>query len=155
MARCYPSAAMAKRTRYPARTSAARPVKRPARAGDPEASPVRAPISPADEPFPVDLADDQPIRASASSLTDDELRRAEELEAAATAKEKAAIAEQLRRRALAEHAERLASGDTNAPLSVRAAHEYAYVARDVKRIGLTAGLMFSILAVLYVVLNVL
>jgi len=40
------------------------------------------------------------------------------------------------------------------PLSVRASHEYAYVARDVRRIGLTAGLMFAILAAIWVLVNV-
>jgi hypothetical protein len=40
-------------------------------------------------------------------------------------------------------------------LSVRAAHEYAYVARDVKRIALTASLMVAILAVLHILVNVL
>ena len=35
------------------------------------------------------------------------------------------------------------------------AHEYAYVARDVKRIALTAGLMVAILAVLEILVNVL
>jgi hypothetical protein len=38
---------------------------------------------------------------------------------------------------------------------VRMAHEYAYVARDVRRILLTAGLMVAILAVLAVLINVL
>ena len=46
------------------------------------------------------------------------------------------------------------AGDATAPLSVRAAHEYAYVARDVRRIGLTAGLMFAILAGIWVVVNI-
>jgi len=45
-------------------------------------------------------------------------------------------------------------GDVNAPLSVRMSHEYAYVARDVRRILLTAGLMVAILAVLAVLINV-
>jgi hypothetical protein len=35
------------------------------------------------------------------------------------------------------------------------AHEYAYVARDVRRIMLTAGLMVAILAVLAILINVL
>ena len=43
----------------------------------------------------------------------------------------------------------------NAPLSVRMAHEYAYVSRDVRRIALTAGLMVAILAVLDILVNVL
>jgi hypothetical protein len=41
------------------------------------------------------------------------------------------------------------------PLSVRAAHEYAYVARDVRRIGLTAGLLLAVLFGLAIAVNVL
>ncbi|HYN70415.1 MAG TPA: hypothetical protein VEX41_09415, partial [Candidatus Eisenbacteria bacterium] len=48
-----------------------------------------------------------------------------------------------------------AAGDINVPLSVRAAHEYAYVARDVRRILLTGGLMVAILAALHILVNVL
>jgi hypothetical protein len=88
-------------------------------------------------------------------LTEAEFERAEALEAELVAKERAAIADSLRRRNRAE--ERAAGGpiDHGAPLSVRAAHEYAYVARDVKRIAATAALMVGILAVLYVLINVL
>ena len=92
---------------------------------------------------------------SSSGLTEAEERRAAELEAEATAKERAAIAESLRRRSrAAQDREVLGTSDLNAPLSVRAAHEYAYVARDVKRIALTASLMVAILAVLHILVNV-
>ena len=103
--------------------------------------------------MPVDL----PIRSS-SGLTEAEVERAEQLEAEATARERAAIADSLRRQAAArvDTAERVAPrGDVNAPLSVRMSHEYAYVARDVRHILLTAGLMVSILAVLAILINVL
>jgi hypothetical protein len=152
---------MAKRTRYPTRTAKqqakrAQRAERPADAPPRGLAPATRPSSPADEPIPVDLPDDEPVRATTSSLTDAEMRRAEELEAEATRKEKAAIAEQLRKRTRAEEAaERPYAGDPNQPLSVRAAHEYAYVARDVKRIALTGGLMLGILAVLHVLINVL
>ena len=56
---------------------------------------------------------------------------------------------------MARSARSAGAADHNAPLSVRAAHEYAYVARDVKRIAVTAGLMIGILAVLYILTNVL
>jgi hypothetical protein len=93
---------------------------------------------------------------SSSGLTEAEERRAAELEAEATAKERAAIAESLRRRSRAvQERDFPASADVNAPLSVRASHEYAYVARDVKRIALTASLMVAILAVLHILVNVL
>ena len=41
------------------------------------------------------------------------------------------------------------------PLSVRAADEYAYVRRDVWRIGRIAALLLGLMAVLYVLINVL
>ncbi len=91
---------------------------------------------------------------SRAGLTEAELQRAAELEAEATAKEKAAIAESLRRRNRAQVDDLPVAGDVNAPLSVRAAHEYAYVSRDVKRIAMTGGLMVAILAVLHVLVNV-
>lgn len=149
---------MAKRTRYPNRTAAKQAAKRAQRSAGPATGavvPTPRP-SPADAPLPVDLPDDQPMRASSSALTEAELQRAEELEAEATRKEKAAIAESLRRRQRShDAADRTYAGDVNAPLSVRAAHEYAYVARDVKRIAVTGGLMVAILAVLHILVNVL
>jgi hypothetical protein len=151
---------MAKRTRYPNRTAKqqAKRAQRSARAADAEPRGIvpGARPAPADAPIPVDLPDDEPVRATSSSLTEAEMRRAEELEAEATRKEKAAIAEQLRKRARAdEAAERPYVADPNQPLSVRAAHEYAYVARDVKRITVVGGLMLGILAVLHILINVL
>jgi len=149
---------MAKRTRYPNRTTAKLTAKREQRAANAQTrGVVPAPRpTPADEPLPVDLPDDEPMRASSSGLTEDELHRAEELEAEAARKEKAAIAESLRRKQRSdEAADRPAAGDVNAPLSVRAAHEYAYVARDVRRIVFTGGLMLGILAVLHILVNVL
>jgi hypothetical protein len=149
---------MAKRTRYQNRTSAKQAAKRAQRAASIETRgvvPAPRPTA-ADAPLPVDLPDDEPMRASSSGLTADEMRRAEELEAEATRREKAAITEQLRRRSRAEDvADNRYAGDVNAPLKVRAAHEYAYVARDVKRIALTGGLMVGILAALHILINVL
>jgi hypothetical protein len=118
---------------------------------------VPPPIAPKDGfDRPIEAFDDMPLRSS-SALTEDEVRRAEQLEVEATAKERAAIAASLRRQsARAQDREQVvARGDLNAPLSVRMAHEYAYVARDVRRIVLTASLMVGILAVLAVLINVL
>ena len=144
---------MAKRTRYPNRTRprpGARKVTR-AEADAASAGVVQRP-SALDAPSASD--DEMPVRSS-SSLTEAEFERAEQLEAEMVAKERAAIAESLRRKSRAD--DRAFGGlvDHSAPLSVRAAHEYAYVARDVKRIVLTAALMSGILAVLYVLTNVL
>ena len=145
---------MAKRTRYPARTTSRPAARRAARAGSDAGLPASVPArsTPLDEPIG-DL-DDMPVRSS-GSLTEDELERAARLEAEVTAKERAAIAESLRRRARSQAGETHLPGDVNAPLSVRAAHEYAYVARDVRRIILTASLMVAILAVLAILVNVL
>ncbi len=90
-----------------------------------------------------------PLRSS-SSLTEAEVARAAQLEAEANAQERAAIAESLRRRARGEERDYATRADVNAPLSVRMSHEYAYVARDVRRIAITASLMVAILVGLYV-----
>ncbi len=97
-------------------------------------------------------------KAPAASLTEEEAQRAAELEAALVAQEKAAA--RARAAALAARARRAGGGREmdpellNQPLSVRAAHEYAYVARDVRRIGLTAGLMLAILLAIALAINV-
>src|SRR5215213_9619384 len=148
---------MAKRTRYPSRTTARQTAKRAMRAESTASDGrVQAPAPGlADAPLPVDLPDDAPAGASNAALTDAEVERAAQLEAEATAKEKAAIAESLRRRNRGQPEDVHVLGDSNAPLSVRAANEYAYVSRDVKRIAVTGGLMIAILAVLHILVNVL
>lgn len=147
---------MAKRTRYGNKPSARTAAKRAAKPAAPAAGIVRATARPADvAPHDHDHDhDDMPLR-SGSALTEAEVARAAELEAAALAQERAAIAESLRRRARGQAGEAHGAGDVNAPLSVRMAHEYAYVSRDVKRIALTAGLMVAILAILHLLVNVL
>jgi hypothetical protein len=160
---------MAKRTKFQHKPAVQRPGRgaatpsrpaspaTPARAASPTTrAPIARPASIADEPLPVDLPDDAPIRASASSLTDAEEQRAAELEASLRAEERAALAAELRRKARAQEGIELnrLSSDVNAPLRERMAHEYAYVSRDVKRIALTAGLMVAILAVLDILVNV-
>ncbi|MEO8468260.1 MAG: hypothetical protein ABI573_01185 [Chloroflexota bacterium] len=87
-------------------------------------------------------------------MTDEELQRAAELESELVAREREAIADNARRRARISGLDASVAGDANAPLSVRAAHEYAYVARDVRRIGITAAVMFGILAILWLAVNV-
>lgn len=144
---------MAKRTRYPNRTKARPAVKRVTRT---EADAASATILGGSSTFaaPSEPGDDMPLRSS-SSLTEAEFERAERLEAELVAKEREAIAESLRRKGRTEERALVDTADHNAPLSVRAAHEYAYVARDVKRIAATAALMIGILAVLYILTNVL
>lgn len=148
---------MAKRTRYQKRPTSKVPARRASRADGVEAA-IRSTRPPAPDPeaVPHEHLPDGTIRATRSGLTEAEVQRAAELEAEATAREKAAIAESLRRRNRAIAGDDTpALGDVNAPLSVRAAHEYAYVSRDVKRIAVTGGLMFGILAALHVLVNVL
>jgi len=148
---------MAKRTRYAGRPSGRRPT-----ASRPLKSPPRLapPVDPAatggalGEDERPDLPTGAAAVARTAGLTEEELERAAELEAESTARERAAIAESLRRRARGRIPEGVVSADVNAPLSVRAAHEYAYVARDVRRIVLTGALMVLILAVLDILVNV-
>lgn len=159
---------MAKRTKFQHKPVAQRPGARaasapnrtaasPSAATGPSTRPAARPARIADEPLSVDLPDDAPMRGSASSLTDAEEQRAAAFEAELRAQEKAALTEELRRKARAKAGEEAShrTGDVNAPLAVRMAHEYAYVSRDVRRIALTAGLMVAILAVLEILVNVL
>jgi hypothetical protein len=125
---------MAKRTRYPGRPAGHRPTAKPAgNSGATSTSSVRT-----------------------GGLTPAELERAAALEAELVAREKAAISDNARRRARVRGpgVEVSIAANANEPLSVRAAHEYAYVARDVRRIGLTAALMFAILAAIWMIVNI-
>jgi hypothetical protein len=151
---------MAKRTRYGNRPNARPGAKRAAKPSSPATGSAGALTRPSASAIPHTHDDheghdhgEMPLR-SGSALTEAEIARAAELEAEATARERAVIAESLRRRAKSQGIDHHSTGDINAPLSVRMAHEYAYVARDVKRIGLTAGLMVAILAVLHILVNV-
>ncbi|MBI2762864.1 MAG: hypothetical protein HYX54_03810 [Chloroflexi bacterium] len=119
---------MAKRTRYPGRPPGHRPAVRPTPNG--------------------------PVTVRSNGLTEAEVQRAAEIESELVAREREAISENARRRARARGVDAAVASDSGAPLSVRAAHEYAYVARDVRRIGLTAAIMFGILAVLWLIVNV-
>ena len=122
---------MAKRSRLTARPGQRKPLQRPAaRTVEP----------------------DRP----AGSVTRAEEARAAELEAAILAEEKAAAA--ARRPAAAARSgpaiEPVARvGYAPVPLSVRAADEYAYVKRDIRRIAIVGGFLIAILAVLEVLVN--
>lgn len=126
---------MAKRARGTTRPGQRRPIQRVARppAGRPEAAPQEG-------------------------LTAADITRAAELEAEIVAADRAAQA------GVGRRAERARASDETAPtlrrtgaggrLAVEAAEEYRYVARDVRRIAVIGGSMFGILAVLYIVLEV-
>lgn len=122
---------MAKRSRLAAKPGQRRPLQRtatrPAEAGD----------------------------RPSGSVTRQEEARAAELEAAILAQEQ--VADEARRgrdrarRPVDEPTLRM--GSQAVPLSVRAADEYAYVKRDIRRIAIVGGFLIAILAVLEVLVN--
>ena len=126
---------MAKRTR-----GSRRPGQRPRTQRPPRPGPAQATA---------------PTRPS-TSLTAAEEARAAELEATIMAEERAA--EQAQRRGRDRNRGVAAVGSRvrdAAPLSVRASEEYAYVRRDVLRIVRVGGALLLILAVLFVLIDVL
>ena len=146
---------MAKRTRYGSRPTGRRPAaNRLARREPPKAKQIviEPSTSIAD---PTTLGDETgaPIGLRSAGLSPAEIERAAQLEAEMTTRERALAA--ARQRQLGRTGEGHGSHDVNAPLVVRASKEYAYVARDVRRIAVTAGLMVAILAVIDVLVNVL
>jgi hypothetical protein len=97
-------------------------------------------------------AGDRPSRG----ITREEEARAAELEAAILAEEKTAEeARRTRERARRPSAESAVGGVSysSVPLSVRAADEYAYVKRDIRRITIVGGFLLGILVVLQVLVN--
>jgi hypothetical protein len=98
-----------------------------------------------------------PARASAArpadKVTSEELARAAELEAAILAEEQAA--EQAQRKGR-DRDKRASEGAiySSVPLAERAAVEYGYVQRDIRRIALVGGSLLAILAILHVLVNV-
>ena len=131
---------MAKRLRRTVRRPATRPGSKPSGLSSP-----RPPVAP-------DALESTPLRTRSGGLTNDEMARAAELEAEIMAREQAAATEA--RRARARTTREATAYDPDVPLRIRASHEYAYVARDVRRIGLTAGLMVAILLGLHFAINV-
>jgi hypothetical protein len=145
---------MAKRTRYGSRSTGRRPAaNRLVRREPPKAKPVVIEPS-ASVVEPITLADETgaPIGVRGAGLSEAEIERASQLEAEMTTRERALTA--ARQRQLGRP-DGHGIHDVNAPLAVRASKEYAYVARDVRRIAATAGLMVAILAVIDVLVNVL
>jgi hypothetical protein len=118
---------MAKRSRIGARPGQRRPLQR---------TPTRATAGPA------------------NTVTDEELARAAELEAQILAEEQAA--EEARkgrqRRAKTEPAETAIY--SSAPLAERAAQEYAYVQRDLRRIAIVGGSLLLVLILIDILFNV-
>jgi hypothetical protein len=135
---------MAKRVRGTVRSgqrrrAAARPQPRPS-------GPVRDNETPTPVPAPV---------RRPGGLTDDEERRAAEIEARIVEQERA-IEESRRRR---DTRDRLVGEDRprtaqSGGLAAVASQEYAYVVRDVRRILLIGGSLLAILIVLFVLVEV-
>ena len=86
-----------------------------------------------------------------TTLTADEEARAAELEAAIVAEEQAA---ETTRRARSQRAATEVAPRSFSSLAVAASNEYAYVARDVRRIVTVGGTLLAILAVLWVIVQV-
>lgn len=86
------------------------------------------------------------------TLTREEETRAAELEAAIVAQERAAETAAKTARTRSQRADDIpvATGGT---IAARAAHEYAYVARDIKRIAVIAAVLLVTLFVLFVVIT--
>lgn len=96
-----------------------------------------------------------PARPS-NALTPEEEARAAEIEAQIVAEERAADQATRRSRDRGREPEHVITRlKSAAPLSVRAAHEYAYVRRDVFRIARIGVALLAILAILHVLINVL
>jgi hypothetical protein len=123
---------MAKRSRTAGRPGQRRPLQRTG------PRPAPAPARPSAASRPV------------GSVTPEEEARAAELEAQILAEEKAA--EEARKAGSRARAPEGALY-SSAPLAVRAAEEYGYVRRDVRRIAVVGGLLLAIMAVLYIVVN--
>ncbi len=89
-----------------------------------------------------------------TGLTREEEARAAEIEAAIVAEERAAQNATRRTRDRDRSVEPGAYRRETAPLSVRAADEYAYVRRDVLRIAIIGGALLAVMAILYVLIDV-
>jgi hypothetical protein len=131
---------MAKRARgTTTRPGQRRPIQRPAARPSTGARPAPAAASGAD------VAPTRP-----ASLTPEEEARAAQLEAAIVAQER--LAEEGRR----SRAQRAAPEPirSSSPLAVAAANEYAYVARDIRKVAIVGGSLVGLLLALWVVTQV-
>jgi hypothetical protein len=128
---------MAKRTRGSSRPGQRRPLQRSARPARPSTP------APASAPAP-----------RPTSLTADEEARAAELEAQIVAEERQAEQAQKRARERQRAGDREPVVRSTVPLSVREAEEYAYVARDVRRIATIAFGLLAIMIGLWIALQV-
>ena len=98
----------------------------------------------------------RPAPRPAGALSDSEEARAAELESQIVAQERAAEAGRTRARDRSRATEAVRPGRPGGQslLAARAAEEYAYVVRDVRRILVVGGGLVAALAVLYVLIDV-
>jgi acetylornithine deacetylase/succinyl-diaminopimelate desuccinylase-like protein len=133
---------MAKRARgTTTRPGQRRPMQRPAaRPGSPTARPAST------------VGSATPVGAARPAfLTPEEEARAAALEAAIVAEERQA---EEARRNRAQRSNPDAPVRASSPLAVAAANEYAYVARDVRRVAMVGGTLVALLLALWVVTQV-
>jgi hypothetical protein len=88
----------------------------------------------------------------AGSVTPEEEARAAELEARILAEERAA--DVARRGPTRERRDTDTVIYSSVPLAIRAAEEYGYVRRDLRRITVVGGALLGVLALIYVLVNV-
>lgn len=132
---------MAKRARgTTTRPGQRRPIQRPAARPSTGARPAQA-AAPG--------ADVAPTRSA--SLTPEEEARAAQLEAAIVAQERQA---EEGRRSRAQRATAEPVARSSSPLAVAAANEYAYVARDIRKVAIVGGSLVGLLLALWVVTQV-
>jgi hypothetical protein len=132
---------MAKRARgTTTRPGQRRPIQRPAARPGSGARPA---------PAAAPGSDTANLRAA--SLTPDEEARAAQLEAAIVAQERQA---EEGRRDRARRSAPEPSVRSSSPLAVAAANEYAYVARDVRKVAVVGGSLVGLLLALWVVTQV-
>lgn len=133
---------MAKRARgTTTRPGQRRPMQRPA----------TRPASAAPRPSATSATSMDVAATKPASLTPEEEARAAELEAAIVAEEREA---EQGRRARTQHAVVEPVARSSSSLAVAAANEYAYVARDVRRVTIVGGSLFGLLVALWVVVQV-
>jgi hypothetical protein len=132
---------MVKRSRAAVRPGQRRPIQR-------RVAPSTAPGASGTAATPA-----TPSARPSAGLTSAEAQRAEQLEAEIRAEERAA--DDARKRA--QERSRTRTDDLARPagsLAVVAAHEYDYVVRDVRRIGITAGILLFVLLLIWVAVEV-
>ncbi len=107
------------------------------------------------QPRPQLRPENRPEPRPSQGLSAADEARAAELVSEILAQERAERAAEPRREGRASDAAQASRPKAGVPLAVRAAAEYGYVARDVRRILTVGGSMFGIMVVLFILIRVL